>query len=84
MLSFDAADRPSVKKIQNTLREIKEGHFMEKISVGTRPYSALRGRGIVDRTKPKAPATPITPSATPKTPKAKVELRGTGLNNADK
>lgn len=83
MLSLKAEDRPSVKKVQNILREIKEARSTES----SKPLTVtkrigLRGKLVgKDVSEPKKE--PSIPS--PESPRSpKVGLRGKGLNNADK
>ena len=80
MLLLKAEDRPTVKKVQNTLREIKEGR-KSAIIKGT-PRIGLRGksvRKIIDGLEKKTILTTSDTSCP-----TKVGLRGKGLNNADK
>lgn len=73
MLSIQAKDRPTVKKVQNTLREVKEargGLHRDK-------------KGGVPRIRIKFPTSITDTTPEPIKPK-KVGLRGKGLNNADK
>lgn len=83
MLSLRAEDRPTVKKVQNELREIKEGRKIESPKTGAgKVRIGLRGKLVVkDPGEPKKD-TSISPSDTPRP--MKVGLRGKGLNNADK
>ena len=78
MLSLRAEDRPSVKKVQNTLREIKDGHKPESPKAIS-DTGRVGLRGTLTESK-KALSTP-SPATRP-TPK--VGLRGKGLNNVDK
>lgn len=83
MLSLRAKDRPTVKKVQNELREIKEGHKSEspktltgKVRIGLRGTLVGKDSGKIKK------ETSATSSASPRS--TKVGLRGKGLNNADK
>ena len=83
MLSLKAEDRPTVKRIQNELREIKVGRktgtTKTSTSVGRiRLRGKLVGKDSVETKK----AESISPSGSLRT--TKVGLRGKGLNNADK
>lgn len=86
MLSLNPNDRPSVKKIQLKLKDIKEGKtpISTPTSGGTKaPRVGIRGRGLRRGTSTPSP-TP-TPKTTPKTEKpVKVKLRGSGLKIAKK
>lgn len=83
MLSLRAEDRPTVKKVQNELRKIKEGRMAEPSKTVTgKVRIGLRGKLVAkDSGEPKK-ALSASPSDT--TRPAKVSLRGKGLNNADK
>ena len=90
MLSLNPNDRPSVKKIQLKLKDIKEGKTSTSVpmSVETRaPRVGLRGRGLgVGTSTPSStpiPKTPPKPKPEPEKP-VKVGLRGSGLKIADK
>lgn len=83
MLALKAENRPSVKKIQNTLREIKEGRTKEE------PTGGMTSPRVRLRFGPRTPSHDSSPTIPPKTPSdspkpTKVGLRGKGLNNADK
>lgn len=82
MLSLKAEERPTVKNVQNTLREIKEGRKTEppKIGIGTARIG-LRGKLVrksID--EPKKEPSILPPDTSRPT---KVGLRGKGLNIAD-
>lgn len=83
MLSLEAEDRPTVKKVQTALREIKEGRKEEspKKDIGT-VRIGVRGTLVpkdpVESGKKLYTRLPDIPST------HKVGLRGNGLNNADK
>lgn len=83
MLSLKAEERPTVKRIQNELREIKEGR-----KTGTTKTSpgairiGLRGKLVGKYSVETKKTGSISLSDSPRTPK--VGLRGKGLNNADK
>lgn len=82
MLSLKAKDRPSIRKVQNTLREIKEGRKIETSKTISR-IDRVGLRGTLVSTASCAPKEniDIPSSDTPHTP---VGLRGEGLKNADK
>lgn len=83
MLSLRAEDRPTVKKVQNKLREIKEGRKTESSKTGTdKVRIGLRGK-LVGKDYGKIKKETSTTSSAP-TRSTKVGLRGKGLNNADK
>ena len=83
MLSLRAEDRPSVKKVQHKLREIKEGRKPESPKIGTgKGPIGLRGKLVAIDPGKSRKDTSILPSDTPRP--MKVGLRGKGLNNADK
>lgn len=83
MLSLKAEDRPTVKKVQNTLREIKEGRTSEspKPESGTKRV-VLRGKLVGKEESGPKEGLSISTAEPPRT--KKVGLRGKGLNNADK
>lgn len=83
MLSLRADDRPTIRKVQTELREIKEGHKTEPSKAGVGKESVrLRGKLVSEYfgESKKAATTSIHPVTRP----AKTTLRGKGLNNADK
>lgn len=83
MLSLHAEDRPTVKKVQNELREIKEGRRAEFPKSGTSTARiGLRGKLIGKDSEKIKKEAGISPSDTSRP--TKVGLRGKGLNNADK
>lgn len=82
MLSLKAEDRPTVKRVQNALREIKEGRkeevpktFTGTMRVGIRSTFKGHHPEPIEGIRTSSPDVPHAP---------KVELRGKGLNNADK
>ena len=84
MLSLKTEDRPTVKKVQNVLREIKEGRKSESPKTGTyKSRIGLRGKlfgeSLSDKSKKEIRESTSETSLSPK-----VGLRGKGLNNADK
>lgn len=83
MLSLEAENRPTVKKVQNTLREIKEERKPESHKTdSTTVRISLRGKLVSKTTiKPKKELSKL-PTEILRIPK--VGLRGKGLNNADK
>lgn len=83
MLSLKAEDRPTVKRIQHELREIKEGRKIgtTKTSTCARRIGLrgkLVGKDLVETKKTGSISLPDSPRTT------KVCLRGKGLNNSDK
>lgn len=83
MLSLKAEDRPTVKRIQNELREIKEGRKTGTIKTSTIAVRiGLRGKLVGKDSVETKKTGSISPSDSPRT--TKVSLRGKGLNNADK
>ena len=83
MLSLKAEDRPTVKRIQNELREIKEGRKTGTTIISTVPVGPeLRGKLVGKASKETKKTESISPSDSPRT--TKVGLRRKGLNNADK
>lgn len=82
MLSLEPSSRPSIKKVQQTLRDIKEGRLADDDATLAIPSSTallrpgLRGKGLGSITaKTTGPTTPSMTSEKPKT-----GLRGKGLN----
>ncbi len=84
MLSLKAKDRPTVKRIQYELREIREGRKTgaTKIIKGGVRIGGLRVNLVGTDSGETKETGSISPSDSLRTPK--VELRGKGLNNADK
>lgn len=83
MLSLKTEDRPTVKKVQNILREIKEGRKPEspKFGMGTGRIG-LRGKMV--RKPLSEPKKESSLSSSEISRSSKVGLRGKGLINADK
>ena len=93
MLSAKPQDRPTIKKIQQKLREIKEGRITSSHSgpvLDKKSTTKVRiriGKGLEHKTK-----TPLSsdihdkkePTSEPKKDKGKVGIRGRGLKIADK
>lgn len=83
MLSLKAEDRPTVKRIQNELREIKEGRKTGTTKTSTSTVRiGLRGKLVGKESVETKKTGSISPSDSLRT--TKVSLRGKGLNNADK
>lgn len=84
MLERDAEKRPSIRKVQNTLRDIKDGTRMTAPDCSKEGVVRLRGKGIeikrtvVDTIEPKSEERSLSKTIKP-TPK-KVGLRGKGLD----
>lgn len=88
MMSLKPIERPSVKKIQHMLKDIKEGKksCTATIRSTTRSKVGLRGRGLGDFTSVGTTTTTTTsprPTIVEDKP-VKIGLRGSGLKIADK